>query len=281
MSIYALDYIPMNEPEYSPEFEQEVNTFMASLKKVEEKEVAKRDSTRNFKRAKRPVFEPFHFDPNTIAAEGWEKLGLKKWQSNIIEKYKAKGGKFRVKKDLQKIYGVDSLVYARMKPYINLPDTLPKRVYPKKEYPKREARPFLIVDLNLADTLELRKIRGIGPAYSRRIVKYREKLGGFRALEQLMEVYGIQQETYDLVAPHFTVDTTTIARIDINKATYENLKSHPYINYNLAKVVIAYRSKHGHYLRTNDIQKTGLVNGDLYRKLAPYLKVEYDVSGSN
>ncbi|MDY6426401.1 MAG: helix-hairpin-helix domain-containing protein [Bacteroidales bacterium] len=110
-----------------------------------------------------------------------------------------------------------------------------------KPYTKRTEREVML-ELNSADTLQLQELRGIGPGFARRIVKYREKLGGYYAKEQLMEIYGFTEELYGKVAPHITVDASKIRRLDVNTLGIAELKQHPYISFYEAKAMVEYRN---------------------------------------
>jgi competence ComEA-like helix-hairpin-helix protein len=94
-----------------------------------------------------------------------------------------------------------------------------------------------IVELNAADSFMLQKVPGIGPAFARRIVRYRERLGGFHSVSQLSEVYGIDAEKYAELSPWFTVDASLIQPIPINALPADTFLKHPYINYNQARAI--------------------------------------------
>jgi len=93
------------------------------------------------------------------------------------------------------------------------------------------------VELNHADSLTLQKVPGIGPVFSRRIIKYRDLLGGFYAVHQLAEVYGIDADKYAALEPWFTVDTTLIRPLAVNQADYRTLIRHPYLNKQQTKIL--------------------------------------------
>ncbi|HRP00652.1 MAG TPA: helix-hairpin-helix domain-containing protein, partial [Flavobacteriales bacterium] len=136
-----------------------------------------------------------------------------------------------------------------------------------------ERRP---VEVNTADTTMLIELPGIGPAFARGIVRYREKLGGYRSLEQLSEVYVLRDKP-DAVAritPLLVVDTLMVRRIPINTCTVEDLAAHPYAGWKVAKALIAYRAQHGPFIAVEGIRGCALIDEDLFRKLAPYLRVE-------
>ncbi len=132
----------------------------------------------------------------------------------------------------------------------------------------------MIVDIGTADTSELIKLRGIGPSYARRIYKYRELLGGFSHKEQLLEVWGFTDSLYEAILPNITLsDPASLRKININTTDTSEFR-HPYIRKWIASGIINYHKMHGAFTKTEDVKKTSLVDDELYRKLAPYLKTE-------
>ncbi|MBK8226348.1 MAG: helix-hairpin-helix domain-containing protein [Flavobacteriales bacterium] len=253
--------------------------------------MAARDSARNEPEA--APSETFPFDPNTISVEDWQRLGLSPKQAASIERYRAKGGRFRTKSDVARMYTIKPDVYDRLKPFILLPDSAPKRerYQPRNEWPGRDSartfpprqnesrearRAHVKLEVNSADTNALIALPGIGPAFARGITKYRESLGGYHSLDQLSEVYVLKDKP-DAVArlkELLAVDTLLIRRIPLNTCTVEDLAAHPYIRWKLAKPIIAYRQHHGRFAEVAAIKGMHLIDEDLYRKLAPYLSVE-------
>ena len=220
--------------------------------------------------AKKPRlrFEPFIFDPNEIDVAGWQKLGLSLKQAQSVMKYVEKGGKFYSKEDVQKMYTIAPEVYARMKPYIKIKD---KPVPVFKLYERKAPKTSAVVDINSADTTGLLDIRGVGPAFARRIVKYRERLGGFYKLEQLLEVYGLDSTKYQEIKAQIKLESSTLQRININEAGFEDLKNHPYLTYKQANAIIQYRRQHGNYASFAELKKVLLLPAATVDKLAPYL----------
>jgi competence protein ComEA len=213
----------------------------------------------------------FFFNPNNLPEEDWLNLGLSEKQVRIIKNYESKGGKFFRKEDLQKIYGIQASLYQELEPFIQIP----QKNNEEQLFTKAENTPIKsIINLNNADSLALLSLKGIGPSYSMRIIKYREALGGFTKLEQLMEVYGMSDELYQTILPHVFIEEKNMNRININICDKKELSKHPYISWNVANSLVNYREKHGLYKTVEDIKKSDLVNDELYLKLAPYLKVE-------
>ncbi len=229
----------------------------------------------------------FAFDPNQISVNQWKSLGLKSYLAERIIKYRTKG-KFRVKSDLQKIYGFPEDLYKRLYTYIQLPESLTdskvKKEYkqekstdvasenfPKKEYVKKE-NTVKTFDINTADTAQLKQIRGIGAVISERIVKFRNTVGGFHSLEQVKEVYGIKDEVYQELSKYALMSKGfEVKKVNINTASVEILKTHPYIGYKNAQIIINYRNQHGSYTSADDLLKTKVIDQTQVEKLKPYL----------
>lgn len=148
----------------------------------------------------------------------------------------------------------------------------PVTVYSDKNQPL--TKETIVIELNSADSIQLVKIDGVWPALAGRIIKRRNYLGGYITVEQLKEVYGLNDEVFMKISPQIIIDPTNISKININKATIEDLKSHPYIDYKVANSIYMIRQNHGFYKNIEDIKKSDLINDELFSKIAPYLKTE-------
>ena len=124
--------------------------------------------------------------------------------------------------------------------------TEPKKTYTKKSFPQTEKYPSgTVVELNSADTTILKKVPGIGSTFARRIVKYRELLGGYVSVQQLTEVYGIDEERYEELKPWFIADSTFIRKLNVNQAPIRELYRHPYIDSQQARAINQLRRQKG------------------------------------
>lgn len=140
-------------------------------------------------------------------------------------------------------------------------------------YARMAPRP---VEINTADTSSLIALPGIGPAFARGIVKYRDMLGGFVSLDQLAEVYVLKDKPDALLKLKslLILDPHAVLRIPINTCTEEELAAHPYARWKVAKPLIAYRSQHGPFTDVTAIRGCAVISEEVFRKLAPYLSVE-------
>jgi competence protein ComEA len=215
----------------------------------------------------------FPFNPNMASMETFQQLGFPEKLSARIIKYRLKGGHFKIRADLLKIFGMDSALYRSLFTYINLPvEKKPSLAFPTYTPPAHPVVPPF--DLNEADSLQLLAIRGIGPARAHRILSYRKRLGGFTSSTQLREVYGMDSSSLaELVIKSVISRDFKPRLININRAGKKELVTLPYINYALANLIIAYRFQHGGFKSIDEFGKLALVDSVLFKKIKPYLSL--------
>jgi competence ComEA-like helix-hairpin-helix protein len=203
-------------------------------------------------------------------------LGLSDRTIKTINNYRSKGGRFYKKEDLQKIWGLPAGFYKRVQSYINI--TSPTKKYePFPEKPsvpyERKERKFAIVSINNADTASLIALPGIGSKLAARIVNFREKLGGFHSVDQIGETYGLPDSTFQKIKPYLKVDVAAVRKININTATKDELKMHPYIKWNLANAIVEYRTQHGNFKSLDELRKIVLMDEATFNKIVLYLSL--------
>ena len=205
-------------------------------------------------------------DPNNAGLDELIRFGFSKFQANNIVEYRKNGGRFGLKNDLLKIYGLDSAFYAKIESHIYIESQ------PEKEYPSPPAEKNMVkVELNSADTTSLMQLAGIGSVFASRIIKYRDLLGGYRKKKQLLEVYNFPEETYQNIQNNVIVDTTEVKKIRLNFATYAQLLRHPYLNEESVKAILDYRNKNGPYSSVHQILEKQLVDSTTYLLVRDYL----------
>ena len=263
------------EPLDFSSFKKEIDAYYAAQEQVKISDVKKfqeREGESSFEKntARKTEPELFTFNPNRLPEKDWQRLGFSEKQIRSIKNFESKGGVFRTKADVKKMYAINEAEFNRIAPFIDLPEEKKEAVVFKKA-----AKPFLTVDIGTADTVELTQLPMIGDIMAYKIFNYREKLGGFYSVTQLKEVYGLRDSTYTIIFPHVVLkDSTNLKKMNLNTAGYDELNAHPYINSKIANVILAYRKQHGPFQDIRDLQKVALVDAELYRKIAPYLKVE-------
>ncbi|PRY55084.1 DNA uptake protein ComE-like DNA-binding protein [Arcticibacter pallidicorallinus] len=217
----------------------------------------------------------FPFNPNHLPAEQWRKLGLTDRQIKVIHNYESKGGSFRRREDLRKIYSISEVSYRELAPYIEIPEVEKSFFTKASPYPDQKAREgkkvIRIIELNSADSAALVEVRGIGPVLASRILQYRNRLGGFREVGQLREVFGIDSVRYGEIVGQLAVDSSALRKIYINRVGFDELKTFPYLRYKQMNAIIQYRKQHGKYVSIKDLTKINILDAEILRKIAPYL----------
>lgn len=214
---------------------------------------------------KQPV-ELFLFDPNTTSDPDFIRLGLSDKQIRTIRNYLAKGGSFQDKDDFFRIWGLTEEQKNYLADYVQISKKTENitSVMPKSELSE------VLLEINSADSVDLELLPGIGDKLSKRIVKYRESLGGFYSFEQLKEVYGLNPETILQISKLMTVDKSKIRKLDFNFTDSKELSKHPYLRNNLSKQIIRFRTKYGKITSLEILRDSMILNIDEYDRLKPY-----------
>lgn len=226
-------------------------------------------------KAAEPI-ELFNFDPNLATRSELLSLGLSERAVNILLKYRTKGGTFYHPEDLRKIYGISQRDFERLLPYILIEKKDSKTVPVKEtEIAKTKSETPLRLDINTATAEEWQQLRGIGPAFSKRIIKFRERLGGFIAIAQVAETYGLPDSTFQQITPHLVLQASA-QKLRINQLNAEQLATHPYLSRKQAQVIVNYRIQHGAFQSSADLAKIHLIDAEWLDKISPYLEFGTD-----
>ncbi len=228
----------------------------------------------------------FSFNPNQIDSLSLDSLDMPASIKSNLYKYVLKGGSFRYRSDMRKLYGMNDSVFSALSPYIDLPEKPIVKIKPKRKVqakmnhafkvdkPKATLEEIKPIELNAASVEELKSLYGIGEVLSSRIVKYRNLLGGYYQIEQLKEVYGLSEETYQAVAKHLAVDRDSIKKIDINFASGKELVRHPYLKWDDVNSIFEHKSEVGFIKTIDQLLENEVLNDTIYNKISPYLKTK-------
>ena len=228
----------------------EVDSFWMDLNKVKKRPV-KEVQNNHFSASE--IKDLFEFDPNSADSIELSRLGLSPFAIKNVLKYRAKGGQFKTPASFSKVYGLSPDLFAELEPYIRISEQTPmnkKALSVKKtdsigvenrRLPFEKYSEGTKVDVNVADTVELKKIPGIGSVIACNIVTFRQRLGGFYDLEQLLEVRFF---TPDLLK-WFVLGKAPIKKMRVNHDGLDKLRAHPYLNFYQAKVIVEHRKKRG------------------------------------
>lgn len=223
----------------------------------------------------------YPFNPNFITDYKGYTLGMTNEEIDHLLQYRKDGNWINSTADFKKFTGVSDSLLAELSPYFKFPDwvTNPKPKNDFKDYKSDKGfseKPFNQKnDLNKATEEELQQVSGIGEALSKRIISYREKIGGFSNDIQLYEVYGLDPVVVQRTLYLFTVKTPkNISKININSASASDISTIPGVSFELAKKIWEYRRLHE---KVNSVQELEKIEGMTQRKLQLiqlYLSVE-------
>jgi competence protein ComEA len=236
-----------------------------------------RESDYNRNHPNKPKGELFTFDPNTLDETGWKRLGVRDKTIATIQKFIEKGGRFYKPEDIGKIWGLHEDEVQRLIPFVQIKPANKEAVYEKKQYEnkvyEKPKYSTTTLDINTADTTAFIAMPGIGSKLSQRIVAFRDKLGGFYKVDQIGETYGLPDSTFQKIKSSFIVEAAVIHQINVNTATADEMKKHPYLRYAIANAIVQYRTQHGNFSSVEELKKIMLITEDIYNRTAPYLKV--------
>lgn len=205
------------------------------------------------------------FDPNSVSKEDLIEMGVNGYVAGNLTKYRASGGVFRKTEDLRKIYGVDSTVFASLADCMHIP---------AQEHNYARTQKSSALDINTADIEEWKSLPGIGDVLAARIVNFRQHLGGFYAIEQIGETYGLSEETLNLISDRLVISTEP-SKIDLNSASDSDLSTHPYVTQRQADAIVNFRNHHGNFTQVEDILKVYSLSDSWFVRMRPYLSCTF------
>ena len=240
-----------------------------TLKKIKRFRKAERKKQWNYKR-NRYHTPPSKFNPNEYTLSQWMALGLTEKQANVVLKF----CKYPLKsnEDLKRIFVIPEALYQRIKDSTIYPNKASIHIPTNTSAVQAEKQPKKIT-IGAIDSSKLVSIRGIGPFYAKMIMRYERALGGFHKKEQLLEVFKMNTETYEILGNNLDFSETLIRKISINKANAEELDSHPYLNRWQANSIVKMRIQLGGFQSLNELRKSHLINAEDFEKLEPYVSL--------
>ena len=197
-----------------------------------------------------------------------------------IYKYRAAGGIYRKKEDFARLYGLTVKQYRELEPYIHISADYQPASTLFEDKPATTERDTLrypvkmaegeTIDLAIADTSMLKTVPGIGSYFARRIYDYGQRLGGYVSLNQLDEIEDFPKEAKQ----YLTLGTSTVRKVNINTASLNDLKRHPYINYYQARTITDYRRQYGTITDLQQLRLSPDFTPEAIERLRPYVEYE-------
>lgn len=264
--------LPRNDVEISKESFDEFRSDVQL--RAEEYQHTKR--TKYGTSSKRYSSPPKKFDPNTYTIDDWVKIGVTQKQASAIHKFISR--KIYSNEELKQIYVLPSELFNLIKdstfyPTFNGDEKLKQKSRFDVGGSAFRNHGVRQVELNSATKDELISLPGIGPYFADKILDQRNKMGGFISENQLLEIWNFDQEKLDGIRSYLEVDKSKIRKLNINTATSEELKNHPYMNWNIANSIVKMRSRHQNYTSLEQLLESELISKELLNKLRPYLTI--------
>lgn len=185
---------------------------------------------------------------------------LEDWIAEVESSYEEK----------KKVEDFDKSVYYPSN-YLTKTSKRPQKNISEKKKEEPEKKEIVVRDINIATAQDLQLVNGIGPSYSERIIKYRNLLGGFSEETQLSEVFGLKEDVIENLLQHFAIQSE-VNKIEINSDSLKIIARHPYISYDLAKIILNYRQAHGDFTKSEDLMEIKVIDENLFLRLKPYLE---------
>lgn len=205
----------------------------------------------------------YPFNPNFITDYKGYKLGMSVAELDKLQAFRKENKYVNSAEEFQAVTGVSDSLLAVMSPYFKFPDWVKNKEASKPVpfsnknsayFSKKEK--LVVKDINQATQEDLIKINGIGEAISKRILKFKESLGGFVSMEQMKDVWGLSPEVIEQLNTSFKVGALpNFKKVDINNASVKELTQFPYFKYNLAREIVIYRSMNGDIKNASDLIK--------------------------
>lgn len=196
----------------------------------------------------------FAFDPNYVTTQELVWLGLSPKQAQVIINWREKGGYFWEKQDFARMYTVSDSLYERLEPYLYIHVPQHKKL-----------------NLNQADSAALDALPGIGPYFARKILDYRDRLGGYAAVEQLLEV-GLDSLRWRSLSVRLWCDTTQIRCLSLSCSPADSLARHPYIGSYLTSSIVRWREFQKKPIKLEDLVNNGVISISKAKKLWIYCR---------
>ncbi len=243
-----------------------------SVFEIDKKEQMRLDSlAKIYDSLQSPAIYPFN--PNYLSDYRAYIMGIDTVALKKIRLFRKQGKFFKSKEHFKEISGIDDSLFNKLEPYIRIT----YHTFPNYKKNKRDKNYKFIEkkDINRATAEDLKKIYGIGEILSGRIIKYRNKLGGFTIKEQLRDVYALSEEAYENLWKYFEIKTPKriTDKIDLNSADMQELQKNPYIDFDLAEKIVEYRSLHGKFKDLEDLKKIKGFPSEKYERIILYLQI--------
>jgi competence protein ComEA len=265
-------YEPENE---MPVMSKELADFLAGSNSMENNTMTSPVVNADTARATKELVL-FSFDPNTISLEAWTRLGINERTARTIINYRNKGGRFRSPADIRKIWGLRKEDAERLIPYVVIAGSNSSTAMTRKapDPPSVLQRQSIPIDINTAGVEEWESLPGIGEMLATRVVKFRDKIGGFLSVEHVRKTYGINDSLFSAIVPYLVFTASSLPKVNLNTASVYELRTRMGISYQLAKNIIDIRNQDGAYPDIQSVKTRVQIPDTLWQRMSLLIKTE-------
>jgi DNA uptake protein ComE-like DNA-binding protein len=266
---FSIDYFKNPQSLNYSLFENQVDSFYVQLRDSDITKLNSKPITNKFS----GTIDVNHPDVNSLIS-----LGVSKKIANAWVNYTSKGGKFKTKEDVKKIWGMTDALYYQIASQLTFSKDTSKAFH---SFSKNNFKPFQStycsdvqsMELNTADSIQIVGLPSIGESFAHRIIAYRSRLGGFYQKEQLLEIYGFTQELLTKISPYIIIDSLKVKKVHVNQADYKTMVNNPYFSKEIAKEILQYRKKNGKFLTTEELLTHQIISVKEWEKLKRYVEL--------
>ncbi|WP_309642588.1 helix-hairpin-helix domain-containing protein [Flavobacterium sp.] len=224
---------------------------------------------------KKNVYGMHPFNPNFITDFKGYKLGMSVEEIDRLLAYRKTNRYVNSAEEFQQVTKISDSLLQVMAPYFKFPDWVNKRnplhSYTASAFVNKETK--TIKDINLASAEDLKKVYGIGDGLSDRILKEKDKLGGFVSMVQLQDVWGLSPNVIENLNKDFTVTSLPkVRKFNINQLNIKELMEFPYFKYPIAKAIVTFRSMNNGIKSVEELSKISNFPVDKIEIIALYLE---------
>lgn len=265
--------LPNLIPSSIPELQYSDTAWVDQVKTSGLEMPASKDTAQSRTTSIQPIF--FNFNPNTASEDELLQLGLSYKNAQTIIRYRQKGGRFKAPNDLLKIWGIEASLAKKLIPYIRLPSTAIVQNYPTANESGGYNHPYApkkisIIDINTASMEDWEALPGIGPVLAARIIKYRDRLGGFSEIEDVKKTYGIRDSLFTLIQPFLKIHA--VGKPSINSASESRLIKAG-VSPEIAAAIVQYRTQYGLFGSLEELKKIVFIQSAQYQLLLDLVKL--------
>ena len=233
------------------------------------------------KSSKKKKFKIYPFNPNYISDYKGYQLGMNVDEIDRLLAHREQRLYVNSAKEFQTITKISDSLLKKISPFFKFPEWVQKKNNNKNNQQRYipnsriNVSEITTVDINKATLKDFTAIEGVDEYISERIIKYRSKLQGFSFKEQLFEVWGLDEQMANKILSTFSIkNKPIIKKVNINTASFKEVLSNPYIDYELCIQIFDYKDEVAELQSISEIKNIEGFPIKKYNRIVLYLLAE-------